>query len=159
MESEILGLSETQNNSDTNEGKTNKKEINVPAPHLITSLICGHQHSLHHVETKLKELLQHQEVLSEGVQSENERFKIAETTFHLPALFQEISTYNQKLIQLKGEMTAIAERTSRLKKRAIRLQQQQQQKALNQEQERARQAEREKHLIAQPVWATKQDDP
>lgn len=57
MESEILGLSETQNNSDTNEGKTNKKEINVPAPHLITSLICGHQHSLHHVETKLKELL------------------------------------------------------------------------------------------------------
>ena len=46
-----------------------------------------------------------------------------------------------------------------LQKRATRLQQQQQQKALNQEQERAHQAEREKHLIAQPVWATKQDDP
>lgn len=157
MESEIFNPYAAQSNSDSIE--ENKNQLSVPALQLITSLICGHQESLHHVETKLKELLQHQEVLSEGVQSENERFKIAETTFQLPTVFQEISTYNQKLIQLKGEMASVTERTSRLKKRAIRLQQQQQQKALNQEQERARQAEREKLLIAQPVWATKHNDP
>lgn len=41
----------------------------------------------------------------------------------------------------------------------MRLQQQKQLKALNQEQERARLAEQEKHLIARPVWTTQQDDP
>lgn len=57
MESEILGPSEAQNNSDSKEGIKDKKQMSVPASHLITSLICGHQSSLHHIETKLKELL------------------------------------------------------------------------------------------------------
>ncbi|KAG0725428.1 Biogenesis of lysosome-related organelles complex 1 subunit 6 [Chionoecetes opilio] len=160
MDSEIVEPCEAPDSSNSKTITAKDTPLmSVPALHLVTPLICGHQHNLHHVETKLRELLQHQEILSEGVQSENERFKIAETAFHLPTLFQEISRYNQKLIHLKDEMAVIAERTSRMKKRATRLQQQQQQKALNLEQERARQAEREKHLIAKPVWATKQDDP
>lgn len=159
MEPELLVRCESLDRSDSLEGKNDTKQMSVPSLHLLTSLIYSHQCSLHHIATKLKELLQNQEVLVEGMESENERFKIAGSTFNLSTMFQEMSTYNQKLIQLKSEMTSITERTSCLKKRAMRLQQQQQLKALNQEQERARQAEREKHLIARPVWATQQDDP
>lgn len=129
-----------------------------PSLAIITSIIYSHQHNLRKIEAKLKELLQNQQVLTEGIHGENERFKEAETTFSLPALFGEVSVYTQKLARLKGEMINISDRTAKLKRRAIRLQQQQQQKALNQEQQRAQMAEREKHLIARPVWASQEND-
>ncbi|XP_042870114.1 biogenesis of lysosome-related organelles complex 1 subunit 6-like [Penaeus japonicus] len=125
-----------------------------PSLAALTSVICAHQNKLKPIEAKLKELLQHQQVLAEGLHGENDRFKEVEATFNLPALFAEVSVYCQKLTRLKAEMNSITERTTRLKRRAMRLQQQQQQKALNQEQARAEQAEREKHLIAKPAWAS-----
>ncbi|XP_047502403.1 biogenesis of lysosome-related organelles complex 1 subunit 6-like [Penaeus chinensis] len=128
-----------------------------PSLAALTAVICEHQNKLKPIEAKLKELLQHQQVLAEGLHGENDRFKEVEATFNLPALFAEVSIYSQKLIRLKAEMNSISERTTRIKRRAIRLQQQQQQKALNQEQARAEQAEREKHLIAKPAWASPPD--
>ncbi|KAK7084313.1 hypothetical protein SK128_002088 [Halocaridina rubra] len=80
-----------------------------------------------------------------------------EGNFNLTALFNDVSMYSQKLKTLKAEMNNITDRTTRLKRRAIRLQQQQQQKALSMEQQRAEQAEREKHLIAKPVWVSQND--
>ncbi|XP_069169830.1 biogenesis of lysosome-related organelles complex 1 subunit 6 isoform X2 [Procambarus clarkii] len=128
-----------------------------PSLAAIMSTIYAHQHNIQQIEVKLKELLQNQQVLTEGLRGENERFKEAETTFNLPALFSEVCVYTQKLAYLREEMNNITDRTARLKRRAMRLQQQQQQKALNQEQQRAQLAEREKHLIARPVWAPQQD--
>ncbi|KAK8722099.1 hypothetical protein OTU49_012481 [Cherax quadricarinatus] len=128
-----------------------------PSLAVIMSIIYNHQHNIQEMEGKLKELLQNQEVLTEGLRGENERFREAVATFNLPALFAEVSVYTKKLAYLKEEMCNITDRTARLKRRALRLQQQQQQKALNQEQQRAQLAEREKHLIARPAWAPQQD--
>ncbi|KAG7172870.1 Biogenesis of lysosome-related organelles complex 1 subunit 6-like [Homarus americanus] len=129
----------TESSTDGKEALEGKSEV-PPSLAKMMSLIYGHQHKLRQIETKLKELLQNQQVLTEGLRGENERFKEAHSTFNLPILFGEVSVYTQKL------------------RRAMRLQQQQQQKALNQEQQRAHLAEREKHLIARPVWASQQDD-
>ncbi|XP_042214678.1 biogenesis of lysosome-related organelles complex 1 subunit 6-like [Homarus americanus] len=118
----------TESSTDGKEALEGKSEV-PPSLAKMMSLIYGHQHKLRQIETKLKELLQNQQVLTEGLRGENERFKEAHSTFNLPIL-----------------------------RRAMRLQQQQQQKALNQEQQRAHLAEREKHLIARPVWASQQDD-
>lgn len=125
---------------------------------IIKALVFEHQQKLAPIESKLKELLQNQQVLVEGLHGENDRFKEMETNFNLSSLFNEVSVYSQKLKFLKSEMSNITDRTARIKRRALRLQQQQQQKALNLEHQRAQQAEREKHLIARPVWASQNDD-
>ncbi|XP_068239163.1 biogenesis of lysosome-related organelles complex 1 subunit 6 [Palaemon carinicauda] len=129
-----------------------------PALAILKALIYEHHQKLAPIESKLKELLQNQQVLVEGLHGENERFKEMEANFNLSSLFAEVSTYSQKLKILKGEMSNITDRTVRLKRRAMKLQQQQQQKALKFEQQRAQQAEREKFLIARPVWASQDDD-
>ncbi|XP_066961797.1 biogenesis of lysosome-related organelles complex 1 subunit 6 [Macrobrachium rosenbergii] len=129
-----------------------------PALAILKALIYEHHQKLAPIESKLKELLQNQQVLVEGLHGENERYKEMEANFSLSSLFAEVSMYSQKLKFLKGEMNNITDRTVRLKRRAMRLQQQQQQKALKFEQQRAQQAEREKFLIARPVWASQEDD-
>ena len=57
MESEILDPGVAQNSSGNKEEQTDSNQLSVPALHLITSLICGHQNSLQYIESKLKELL------------------------------------------------------------------------------------------------------
>ncbi|KAK4310136.1 hypothetical protein Pmani_018275 [Petrolisthes manimaculis] len=154
MEVKTSQADQDKTNDNNNDNNDNNESTVSPSLVLVSSIIQHHHNNLHQIQTKLKELLQHEVVLIEGLQSENERFKEAETTFNLPALFQEVGKYNHKLSHLKSEMTSITERTARLKRRASRLQQQQQQKALDQEQQRARLADQEKHLIARPAWDT-----
>ncbi|KAK3874957.1 hypothetical protein Pcinc_020146 [Petrolisthes cinctipes] len=149
-----MAQQDQQNRSSTKVNDDDESTVSSPSLVLVSSIIDQHHNNLQQIQSKLKELLQHQVVLREGLHSENERFKEAETTFNLPALFQEVGKYNHKLSHLKAEMTSITERTARLKRRASRLQQQQQQKALDKEQQRARLADQEKHLIARPTWDT-----
>nr|XP_045619985.1 uncharacterized protein LOC123771474 isoform X2 [Procambarus clarkii]XP_045619986.1 uncharacterized protein LOC123771474 isoform X2 [Procambarus clarkii]XP_045619987.1 uncharacterized protein LOC123771474 isoform X2 [Procambarus clarkii]XP_045619989.1 uncharacterized protein LOC123771474 isoform X2 [Procambarus clarkii] len=92
-----------------------------PSLAAIMSTIYAHQHNIQQIEVKLKELLQNQQVLTEGLRGENERFKEAETTFNLPALFSEVCVYTQKLAYLREEMNNITDRTARLKEVVLKV--------------------------------------
>ncbi|KAG7232619.1 hypothetical protein INR49_008320 [Caranx melampygus] len=69
----------------------------------------------------------------------------------LNSLFTEAKVYHNKLVNIRKEMIMLHEKTTKLKKRALKLQQQKQKEALEKEQQREKELERERQLIAKPA--------
>lgn len=93
-------------------------------------------------------------VLLDTLDQEISKFKECNSILDINALFSEAKYYHNKLVNIRKEMLLLHEKTSKLKKRALKLQQKKQEENLKQEQQRERELEREKQLTAKPAKRT-----
>ncbi|KAM9481330.1 biogenesis of lysosome-related organelles complex 1 subunit 6 isoform 1-T2 [Clarias gariepinus] len=121
---------------------------------LSDGLISHYLPDLQRSRDTLQELTQNQAVLLDTLEQEINKFRECNTMIDLNALFTEAKVYHSKLVNIRREMISLHDRTSKLKKRALKLQQQKQREALEREQQRERELERERQLTAKPAKRT-----
>ncbi|XP_062998428.1 biogenesis of lysosome-related organelles complex 1 subunit 6 isoform X1 [Elgaria multicarinata webbii] len=121
---------------------------------LTEGLISHYLPDLQRSKLALKELTQNQEVLLETLQQEISKFKECNSILDINMLFSEAKFYHNKLVNIRKEMMMLHEKTSKLKKRALKLQQKRQKEELEREQQREKELEREKQLTARPAKRT-----
>ncbi|NP_001074166.2 biogenesis of lysosome-related organelles complex 1 subunit 6 [Danio rerio] len=102
----------------------------------------------------LQELTQNQVILLDTLEQEVTKFRDCNAMIDLNALFTEAKVYHSKLVNIRKEMIVLHDKTSRLKKRALKLQQHKQKEELEREQQREREMERERRLTAKPAKRT-----
>ncbi|XP_043379702.1 biogenesis of lysosome-related organelles complex 1 subunit 6 isoform X2 [Chelonia mydas] len=98
--------------------------------------------------------LYNQVVLLDTLEQEISKFKECNSILDINALFSEAKHYHNKLVNIRKEMMMLHEKTSKLKKRALKLQQKRQKEELEREQQREKELEREKQLTAKPARRT-----
>ncbi|KAL0106493.1 hypothetical protein PUN28_016300 [Cardiocondyla obscurior] len=81
------------------------------------------------------------------MQLENKKIHETLEDIDLNDMFSTVKIYQGKLTVIRKEMINIHERTSKLKKRVLRLQQIKQKEAMNKEQQREQELRREQELI------------
>lgn len=121
------------------------------ADKLTTGLLSMYVDDLQNIGGSLTELTRNQSIIIETMQQENTRFTECINLYHLDDLFAKAKHYHSKLQYIKKEMTMLHERSNKLKRRALKLQQQKQKEALQREQQREREMEHEKQLIPKVV--------
>ncbi|XP_044294675.1 biogenesis of lysosome-related organelles complex 1 subunit 6 [Varanus komodoensis] len=121
---------------------------------LTKGLLSHYLPDLQRSKLALKELTQNQEVLLETLQQEISKFKECSSILDINVLFSEAKHYHNKLVNIRKEMMMLHEKTSKLKKRALKLQQKRQKEELEREQQREKELEREKQLTARPAKRT-----
>ncbi|XP_016371145.1 biogenesis of lysosome-related organelles complex 1 subunit 6-like [Sinocyclocheilus rhinocerous] len=94
---------------------------------------------------------QNQVILLDTLEQEVTKFRECNATIDLNTLFTEATVYHRKLVNIRREMIVLHDKTTRLKKRALKLQQHKQEEDLEREQKKERELERERHLIAKPA--------
>ncbi|XP_075064057.1 biogenesis of lysosome-related organelles complex 1 subunit 6 isoform X2 [Mixophyes fleayi] len=126
----------------------------VAVEQLSEGLISHYLPNLQNSKLALQELTQNQVVLLDTLGQEISKFKECNSVLDINALFSEAKYYHNKLVNIRKEMMLLHEKTSKLKKRALKLQQKKQEDNLKQEQQRERELEREKQLTAKPAKRT-----
>ncbi|XP_009884475.1 PREDICTED: biogenesis of lysosome-related organelles complex 1 subunit 6 [Charadrius vociferus] len=121
---------------------------------LTEGLISHYLPDLQRSKSALQELTQNQVVLLETLEQEISKFKECNSILDINALFSEAKHYHSKLVNIRNEMMVLHEKTSKLKKRALKLQQKRQKEELEREQQREKELEREKQLTAKPARRT-----
>ncbi|XP_071297561.1 biogenesis of lysosome-related organelles complex 1 subunit 6 isoform X1 [Agelaius tricolor] len=121
---------------------------------LTEGLISHYLPDLQRSKSALQELTQNQVVLLETLEQEISKFKECNSIVDINALFSEAKHYHTKLVNIRNEMMMLHEKTSKLKKRALKLQQKRQKEELEREQQREKELEREKQLTAKPAKRT-----
>ena len=99
----------------------------------------------------LEKLNTRQEILTVAVQKEGERLNEGRAKYGVEHMLTLTSIYRNKLVKVKEDMQMLTERSSKLRKRAIRLQEEKQSESMNRETKRAKERQREKELIAKPA--------
>ncbi|GFS93003.1 hypothetical protein NPIL_566191, partial [Nephila pilipes] len=120
---------------------------------LSTGILSFYVDDMKKTSSSLAELTRNQNIVIETLEQENVRVTDALKSCPLDEMFTRIKIYHQKVLLLKKDMLVIHDRTSKLKKRAMKLQQQKQKEALQKELQRDREIERDKQLA--PKIATK----
>ncbi|CAI9598890.1 unnamed protein product [Staurois parvus] len=115
--------------------------------HYLPNLLQNSKHAL-------QELTQNQVVLLDTLDQEISKFKECGSVLDINALFSEAKYYHNKLVNIRKEMMLLHEKTSKLKKRALKLQQKKTGGKFKQEQQRERALGREKQLTAKPAKRT-----
>ncbi|KAG8001247.1 Biogenesis of lysosome-related organelles complex 1 subunit 6 [Nibea albiflora] len=121
---------------------------------LTEGLLSHYLPDLQNSKRALQELTQNQLVLLDTLDQEVTKFRECNTLLDLNSLFTEAKVYHSKLVNIRKEMIMLHEKTTKLKKRALKLQQQKQKEALEKEQQREKELERERQLIAKPAKRT-----
>uniref|UniRef100_A0A8C2UDH7 Biogenesis of lysosome-related organelles complex 1 subunit 6 n=2 Tax=Coturnix japonica TaxID=93934 RepID=A0A8C2UDH7_COTJA len=121
---------------------------------LTEGLISHYLPDLQRSKSALQELTQNQVVLLETLEQEITKFKECNSILDINALFSEAKHYHSKLVNIRNDMMMLHEKTSKLKKRALKLQQKRQKEELEREQQREKELEREKQLTAKPARRT-----
>ncbi|TKS69590.1 Biogenesis of lysosome-related organelles complex 1 subunit 6 [Collichthys lucidus] len=133
---------------------------------LTEGLLAHYLPDLQNSKRALQELTQNQLVLLDTLDQEVTKFRECNTLLDLNSLlevhlnpvcspqFTEAKFYHSKLVNIRKEMIVLHEKTTKLKKRALKLQQQKQKEALEKEQQREKELERERQLIAKPAKRT-----
>lgn len=121
---------------------------------LTEGLLFHYLPDLQNSKRALQELTQNQLVLLDTLDQEVTKFRECNTLLDLNSLFTEAKVYHNKLVNIRKEMIMLHEKTTKLKKRALKLQQQKQKEALEKEQQREKELERERQLIAKPAKRT-----
>ncbi|XP_024882094.1 biogenesis of lysosome-related organelles complex 1 subunit 6-like isoform X1 [Temnothorax curvispinosus] len=114
---------------------------------LAEGLLSIYQPPLEQVKQELFELTSKQEALLARMQLENKKIHETFEDIDLNDMFSTVKIYQGKLAVVRKEMINIHERTSKLKKRVLRLQQIKQKEAMNREQQREQELRREQELI------------
>ncbi|KAK0175341.1 hypothetical protein PV327_009095 [Microctonus hyperodae] len=118
---------------------------------LVQGILDVYQSPLQQMKNELQELLKKQESLVDKMQVENKQLTETAEDEQCIEMYSTIKIYNDKLLRIKKEMSSIHERTLKLKKRALRLQQIKQKEALAKEQKREEETRREQELIGKPL--------
>ncbi|XP_028678898.1 biogenesis of lysosome-related organelles complex 1 subunit 6 isoform X1 [Erpetoichthys calabaricus] len=121
---------------------------------LTEGLVSHYLPDLQHSKLALQELTKNQSVLLDTLDQEIAKFRECNSLLDINALFVEAKLYHNKLVNIRKEMLMLHEKTTKLKKRALKLQQQKHKEILEQEQQRERELERERQLIAKPAKKT-----
>ncbi|XP_074091444.1 biogenesis of lysosome-related organelles complex 1 subunit 6 [Macrotis lagotis] len=121
---------------------------------LAQGLLSHYLPDLERSKQALQELTQNQVVLLDTLEQEISKFKECHSILDINALFTEAKYYHNKLVNIRKEMLMLHEKTSKLKKRALKLQQKRQKEELEREQQREKEFEREKQLTAKPAKRT-----
>ncbi|XP_051919649.1 biogenesis of lysosome-related organelles complex 1 subunit 6 [Hippocampus zosterae] len=121
---------------------------------LTEGLLSHYLPGLQNSKRTLQELTQNQLILLDTLDQEVTKFRECNTLLDLNSLFTEAKVYHNKLVNIRKEMILIHERTTKLKKRALKLQQHKQKEALEREHQREKELERERQLIAKPAKRT-----
>ncbi|XP_054306636.1 biogenesis of lysosome-related organelles complex 1 subunit 6 isoform X1 [Pongo pygmaeus] len=121
---------------------------------LAEGLLSHYLPDLQRSKQALQELTQNQVVLLDTLEQEISKFKECHSMLDINALFAEAKHYHAKLVNIRKEMLMLHEKTSKLKKRALKLQQKRQKEELEREQQREKEFEREKQLTARPAKRT-----
>ncbi|XP_061526895.1 biogenesis of lysosome-related organelles complex 1 subunit 6 [Phycodurus eques] len=128
----------------------NKEAVYKLTEGLLSHYLPGLQNS----KRTLQELTQNQLILLDALDQEVTKFRECNTLLDLNSLFTEAKIYHNKLVNIRKEMILLHERTTKLKKRALKLQQHKQKEALEREHQRDKELERERQLIAKPAKRT-----
>ncbi|XP_061739662.1 biogenesis of lysosome-related organelles complex 1 subunit 6 isoform X2 [Nerophis ophidion] len=118
---------------------------------LTDGLLSHYLPSLQNSKRTLQELTQNQLILLDTLDQEVTKFQECNALLDLNSLFTEAKIYHNKLVNIRKEMILLHERTTKLKKRALKLQQQKQKEALEKEHQREKELERERQLTAKPA--------
>ncbi|XP_038654303.1 biogenesis of lysosome-related organelles complex 1 subunit 6-like [Scyliorhinus canicula] len=118
---------------------------------LTEGLISHYLPDLQQSKTALQELTQTQVVLLDTLEQEIAKFRECNLVLDINMLFTEARCYHNKLINIRKEMITLHEKTTKLKRRALKLQQQRRKDELEREQRKERELERERQLIAKPA--------
>ncbi|XP_061180830.1 biogenesis of lysosome-related organelles complex 1 subunit 6-like [Saccostrea echinata] len=102
-------------------------------------------------KSSLDDLMHNQQFLVESVQQENAKFTDCQDMEEISKTMAQAKKYHMKLINLKKEMNALSEKAAKLKRRAVKIQQQKQKEDLQKVHQREREQEREKMLEAKVV--------
>lgn len=121
---------------------------------LTEGLLSHYLPDLQNSKRALQELTQNQLILLDTLDQEVTKFRECNALPDLNSLFTEAKVYHNKLVNIRKEMIMLHEKTTKLKKRALKLQQQKQKEALEKEQQREKELERERQLIAKPAKRT-----
>uniref|UniRef100_A0A1A8KN13 Biogenesis of lysosome-related organelles complex 1 subunit 6 n=2 Tax=Nothobranchius kuhntae TaxID=321403 RepID=A0A1A8KN13_NOTKU len=121
---------------------------------LTEGFLSNYLPDLQNSKRALQELTQNQLILLDTLDQEVTKFRECNTLLDLNSLFTEAKVYQSKLVNIRKEMIMLHEKTTKLKKRALKLQQQKQKEVLEKEQQREKELERERQLIAKPAKRT-----
>ncbi|KAM4592894.1 biogenesis of lysosome-related organelles complex 1 subunit 6 isoform 1-T1 [Odontesthes bonariensis] len=121
---------------------------------LTEGLLSHYLPDLQNSKRALQELTQNQLILLDTLDQEVTKFRECNTLLDLNSLFTEAKVYHNKLVNIRKEMIMLHEKTTKLKKRTLKLQQQKQREALEKEQQREKELERERQLVAKPAKRT-----
>ncbi|XP_076292784.1 biogenesis of lysosomal organelles complex 1 subunit pallidin [Lasioglossum baleicum] len=135
----------------TRDGDDEQQDFSEAAKKLAEGLLSIYKSPLEQVHKELTEVTGKQQALLNQMQGENKKLQETYEDVDLNKMFQTVKVYQGKLSIMKKEMASIHERTFKLKKRALRLQQMKQKEALNREQQREQEIRREQDLIGKPV--------
>ncbi|XP_019910956.1 biogenesis of lysosome-related organelles complex 1 subunit 6 isoform X2 [Esox lucius] len=121
---------------------------------LTEGLLSHYLPNLHRSKQALQELTQNQVILLDTLDQEVTKFRECNSLLDLNSLFTEAKFYHSKLVNIRKDMIMLHEKTTKMKKRALKLQQLRQREALEKEQQREKELERERQLIAKPAKRT-----
>ncbi|XP_074107578.1 biogenesis of lysosomal organelles complex 1 subunit pallidin [Cotesia typhae] len=122
-------------------------KVSVDVDNLAQGLLDAYKPPLKQIGKELQEILNKQEILDNKMQVENQHLTSTAEDDECAAMYITVRGYQEKLSRIKREMALIHERTTKLKKRAIYLQQVKQKQALAKEQKREEELRREQELI------------
>lgn len=121
---------------------------------LTEGLLSHYLPDLQNSKRVLQELTQNQVILLDTLDQEVTKFRDCNALLDINALFTEAKIYHNKLVNIRKEMIMLHEKTTKLKKKALKLQQQKQKDLLEKEQQREKELERERQLTAKPAKRT-----
>jgi len=104
--------------------------------------------SLLKAQSSISQIKSSQAVLIESVQQETSKFTDFQANIDLKETMVKAKQYHNKLLKLRKEMTDLHEKSKRLKKRAVKLQQQKQKEELTRAHNMEKEFEKERMLTA-----------
>ncbi|XP_037553084.1 biogenesis of lysosome-related organelles complex 1 subunit 6 [Nematolebias whitei] len=131
--------------------QSSTSDQNLCVDKLTEGLLSHYLPDLKNSKRALQELTQNQLILLDTLDQEVTKFRECNSVLDLNSLFTEAKVYQNKLVTIRKEMIVLHEKTTKLKKRALKLQQQKQKEALEKEQQKEKELERERQLTARPA--------
>ncbi|XP_064596256.1 biogenesis of lysosome-related organelles complex 1 subunit 6-like [Liolophura sinensis] len=156
----IDGADMTEKDHDTREHDRDNSVEEIPQQPVVDSaliesmtqgFLAKFMPDLQDSKAMLDELMRNQRVLLDTVQQENSKFDECQSFRDLEETMKQARLYHGKLLSIKKEMNSLHEKSARLKKRSVKLQQQKQKMELQRAHQRDKLAERERMLVAKPA--------
>lgn len=141
-----------------NQGKVDTAKGNVTSTETVgllsEGLLAHFLPPLEQAKKNLDDLAEKQQIILETFQTENQRYNKAEAIRELASKTDQIKIYHEKLLSVRKTMASLHERSTRLKRRALRLQSERQKEELAKETAKELEREKERKLIARTDFGT-----
>ncbi|OWF37902.1 biogenesis of lysosome-related organelles complex 1 subunit 6-like [Mizuhopecten yessoensis] len=155
---EIENKDETSDAITEMEEKEEEEDCISIDPAIIEKLSIGtlghYLPNLQKSKSSLNEILQNQGILIETIQQEKTKFEECKAMEDLIETMAQAKKYYAKLTNIRKDMQSLSERSFKLKKRALKLQQQKAKEEMQREQQREREQDRERMLTAKVAKKT-----